>query len=86
MLGTVLPRRNSAWLNAGPRIWIAFSADNGDIKFPHRLPILPETHEPAKLFDVRRGSCCTTADMADMLFDFQAGMAMAAGYFWRVHG
>lgn len=34
MLGEVLPARNDAWLNAGPRALVAFTADNADIKFP----------------------------------------------------
>ena len=84
MLGTVLPRRTDeigAWLNAGPRVWLALNADNGDLKFPHRLPIIPETHESTQLYDVRRHTCCSTADLAAMLYDFQAGLSMAAGYF-----
>ena len=80
-LGAVLPRRNNAWLNAGPRIWLAFSADNGDIKFPHRIPIVPESHEKMMLFDVARKSCCSSSDIGDMIYDFQAGLSMAAGYF-----
>ncbi len=31
MLGCVLPRRTSAWLNAGPAAWSVSCADNGDI-------------------------------------------------------
>ena len=81
LLGTVLPKRNSAWLNAGPRSWLVFNADNGDIKFPHRLPILEETHERTPLFDVTRNSCCSHHDLPEMLYDLQAGLAMAAGYF-----
>ena len=81
MLGTVLPRRNNAWLNAGPRLWLAFSADNGDIKFPHRLPIIAETHETLTISDQQQGLCCSEADLASMLYDFQAGVSMAAGYF-----
>jgi hypothetical protein len=81
MLGCVLPQRNSEWLNAGPRTWIAFCADNGDIKFPHRLPVLPETHEQTLLFDLRRSSTCNMSDNTDMIYDLQAGLAMAAGYF-----
>ena len=81
MLGCVLPKRNSPWLNAGPRTWIAFFADNGDIKFPQRLPVLPETHEQTMLFDVRRGSNCDMGDNVDMIYDLQAGLAMAAGCF-----
>ena len=81
MLGTVLPKRNSAWLNAGSRSWIVFSADNGDIKFPHRLPIIAETHESTLLFDATRKSCWSHHDIPEMLYDLQAGLARAAGYF-----
>ena len=44
-IGCVLSARNSPWLNAGPAAWMVFSGDNGDIKFPHRLPVMAETHE-----------------------------------------
>ena len=81
LLGTTLPLRNHAWLNAGPRTWIAFTADNGDLKFPHRIPILAETRDCVRLFDIRRTDCVRSSSEADMLFDFQAGLSMAAGYF-----
>jgi hypothetical protein len=68
-------------LNAGPRAWIAFTADNGDLKFPHRIPILLETRDCVRLFDIRRTDCVTNTSEADMFFDFQAGLSMAAGYF-----
>ena len=45
MLGAMLPARNEANLNAGPVAWCEFTGDNGDIKFPMRVLILPETHE-----------------------------------------
>ena len=54
LLGTVLPERNDPWLNAGPTAWLVFSADNGHIKFPHRLPITVESHENMLLFDCQR--------------------------------
>ena len=56
LLGTVLPFRNDAWLNAAPRALVAFTGSNGDIKFPHRLLIMQESHE-AMLFDVRTSPC-----------------------------
>ena len=34
-----------------------------------------------QLFDVGRRSCVNEADHAEMIYDFQAGLAMAAGYF-----
>ena len=45
MLGGMLPIRNEANLNAGPVAWCEFTGDNADMKFPTRVPILPETHE-----------------------------------------
>ena len=80
MLGVVLPARNSAWLNAGPRAYIVFCADNADIKFPHRLPILEESHE-VLLYDLQRRSCTKHNDAVTQAYDMQAGMAAAAGYF-----
>ena len=53
-IGVVFPSRNDAWQNAGPPAWLAFFGDNGDVKLPHRLPILPETHEKILLYDVNR--------------------------------
>ena len=47
-----MPARNDPWLNAGPRALLAFTADNADVKFPFRIPILEETHE-VLVFDVR---------------------------------
>ena len=57
------------------------TGDNGDIKFPHRLPIIPETHEKVKLFDVRWQQCCQQSSTLQMTYDMQAGQAVAAGYF-----
>ena len=54
-IGTILPQRNHAWLNAAPTAWAIIAADNGDVKFPLRVPILPETHE-VFLYDIAR--CC----------------------------
>ena len=55
LIGCILPIRNDPWLNAAPITWAEFAGDNGDIKFPLRVPILPETHE-VRLYDVQR--CC----------------------------
>ncbi|CAK0869630.1 unnamed protein product [Prorocentrum cordatum] len=79
-LGTVLSARNSEWLNAGPRALIAFAGSNADVKFPHRLPILPESHE-VLVFDARRHTCYGGGDLAAQANDLQAAMALAAGYF-----
>ena len=58
-----------------------FTGDNGDIKFPHRLPIIPETHEKLPMFSVRWRSCCSSSSSLQMAYDMQAGQAVAAGYF-----
>ena len=80
MLGEVLPARNDAWLNAGPRALIAFTADNADVKFPFRVPIQEETHE-VLLFDIKRHPNCGSRDPLDQALDMQAVMAAIAGYF-----
>ena len=80
MLGEVLPARNGAWLNAGPRALVAFTADNADIKFPFRVPIQQETHE-VLLFDIKRHPKCGSLDPLDQALDMQAVMAAIAGYF-----
>ena len=81
LIGTILPARNDPWLNAGPSAWMYFTGDNGDIKFPHRLPIMPETHEKVKLFNVRWQQCCQQTSALQMTYDMQAAQAVAAGYF-----
>ena len=80
MLGEVLPARNDAWVNAGPRALIAFTADNADVKFPFRVPIQEETHE-VLLFDIKRHPHCGSRDPLDQALDMQAVMAAIAGYF-----
>ena len=79
MLGQVLPERNDEWLNAGPRALIAFTGSNADIKYPHRLPILPETHD--ELSSNLSHICCAADNSVQQAADMQAGMAAAAGYF-----
>ena len=81
MLGTFLQERNDPWLNAGPSAWMVFTGDNGDIKFPHRMPIIQETHEHMILFDVRTTPCWASVSSLQMAYDMQAGQAVAAGYF-----
>ena len=80
MLGDILPARNDACLNAGPRAFIAFSAGNADIKFPSRLPIQEETHE-ILMYDVQRSPTCGARDPREQALDLQAVMAAIAGYF-----
>ena len=80
MLGDVLPARNDAWLNAGPRALVAFTADNADVKCPFRVPIQEETHE-VLLFDIKRHPKCGSRDPLDQALDMQAVMAAIAGYF-----
>ena len=74
-IGCVLSARNSSWLNAGPSAWMVFSGDNGDIEFPHRLPIMAETHEPSLVFD------CRWSSIAQQTADLQSAQSLAAGYF-----
>ena len=80
MLGDILPARNDAWLNAGPRAFVAFMCENADIKFPMRLPIQKETHE-VLLYDVRRHPECGKRNLREQAFDMQSSMATQAGYF-----
>ena len=80
MLGVALPARNNEWLNLGPSAWIGFNANSGDIKFPMKLPIIPETHEKALIFDIRRHSCCEVISELDFVYHTQVTQAMAAGY------
>ena len=78
VLGSILPGRNHAWLNAAPIAWSEFTGDNGDIKFPIRVPILPETHE-ISIFDIKR--CTGGASILDLAYQVQVGQAVTAGYF-----
>ena len=80
MLGDVLPARNDAWLNAGPRALIAFAADNADVKFPFRLPIQEETHEPLPP-GIERHPSCGARSAHDQAVDMQSVQAAIAGYF-----
>ena len=80
MLGDILPARNEAWLNAGPRALIAFTADNADVKFPLRLPIQEETHETL-LYDVKRHPHCGLREPLEQALVMQAVLAAIAGYF-----
>ena len=58
-----------------------FTGDNGDIQFPHRVPIIPETHEKVKLFSLRSQQCCAQSSALQMTYDMQAAQAVTAGYF-----
>ena len=78
LIGCILPIRNDPWLNAAPVTWAEFAGDNGDIKFPLRVPILPETHE-IHLYDVQR--CCRRKNELDLAYEVQVGQAVTAGYF-----
>ena len=80
-LGTVLPARNDADMNAGPRALVTFTGSNGDIKFPYRLPILQESHE-VLLFDMRTTTpCYRPGDVSLQAMDLQCAMSVVAGYF-----
>ena len=78
VLGVTFPARNEPNQNAGPTAWLVYFGDNGDVKFPHRFPILPETHEVA-IFDVK--SCIGKSSLLDLAYQTQVGQAAAAGYF-----
>jgi hypothetical protein len=52
--------------------------DNGDIKLPHRIPILPCTHE-VLLYDVKR--CCGRVNELELAYQVQSAQSLAAGYF-----
>ncbi len=80
-LGTCLSRRNDENLNATARVLAFFTCSNSDIKFPHRIPIIAESHEEQQVYDVRRGKCYEEYDMQQQIQDMQAGLAAAAGYF-----
>ncbi len=79
IVGGVLSACNSDMLNPGPRAWVAFAADNGDIKFPYRLPVMPETQE-VLVFGGRHSAACGDNSL-ELVWDMQAGLAAAAGYF-----
>ena len=46
-----------------------------------KLPIVPETHEKALIFDIKRHPCCEDISELDLLYQTQATQAMAAGHF-----
>ena len=77
-IGSIMVSRNNPWLNAAPTGWAEFSGDNGDIKFPLRVPILPETHE-VLLFDVKR--CCDKGNALELAYQVQVAQSVTAGYF-----
>ena len=81
LLSTILPKRNNAWQNAGPSAWLIFTGDNGDIKFPHRTPVIAETHEAVAIWDAKSSACCAGVSSLQLLYDGQAAQAVAAGYF-----
>ena len=77
MLGSVLPSRNEPNLNAGPRVWCEFTGDNGYIKFPMRVPILPETRG-IKIYGVR--NCLRHSSTLDLMYLTQVIQSMIVGY------
>ena len=81
-IGSILVARNEPNLNAAPTAWAEFSGDNGDIKFPLRVPILPETHE-VLLYDAKsccKKRCCDKVNELDLAYEVQVGQAVTAGY------
>ena len=77
-IGSILVSRNDPWLNAAPTAWSEFSGDNGDIKFPMRTPVLPETHE-VLLFDAKR--CCDKGNALELAYQVQLAQSVTGGYF-----
>ena len=80
-VGSLLPRRNHAWLNAGPSGWVAFNADNGDVKLPFRVPIIPETHEASA---GSAEACCKAKDELDLAYEVQMGQLLICRVFRRL--
>ena len=59
-----------------------FTGDNWDMKFPHRVPIIPQTHETKlPIFDASHSTCVSAVSTLNMLYDLQAAVSTAAGYF-----
>ena len=81
VLGGVMPRRNSEWLNPGPSAWSVFTGDNGDMKLPRKIPTLPETLEKMSVFNSRRSCCVSAVAQLQYLYDMTAMQSMMAGYF-----
>ena len=79
-LGACLPRRNSEWLNPGPRALIAYTADNADLKFTYVLPMRKETHEGEEHCNTPE-ACCRSDQLHSMTCSQQAGQTGMAGYF-----
>jgi len=77
-IGVTFPARNEPNLNAGLSSWLVYAGDNGDIKFPHRFPILPETHEVG-IYDMAQ--CTGKYSLLDLAYQTQMGQAAASGYF-----
>ena len=76
MLGCTLVRRNQDMLNAGIPGVTLYMCDNNDIKFPYRLPILPETHED----DVCGHACWASADTVEQQYQVHLAMRASACY------
>ena len=78
VVGGVLVAYNSDMLNPGPRARIAFAAENGDIKFPNKHPVMSGTQE-VFLFDKKHSAACG-GNSLQQRWDTQSGLADAAGY------
>ena len=79
MLGGILSARNWSMLNAGPLLLCNMMGCNGDIKYVHKYPILPETHEKS-VSETRREECLASRSNKEMLLDMQSAQAVAMGY------
>ena len=78
-IGVTFPARNEAYVNASLPAWSVFNGDNGDIKFPHRIPLLLETHEKVSLWDLTQ--CLEKYTTLELAYQTQMYQAAAAGYF-----
>ena len=78
VIGVTFPSRNEPNQNAGPTAWLVYFGDNGDVKFPHRFPIMSETHE-VMIYDMKK--CIGKSSLLNLAYETQVGQAAAAGYF-----
>jgi len=76
VLGAILGRRNSPWLNGTIRAFAATFGCNTDVSPNDRLPITPETHEQSCSKD-----CIQKVSVASVACKAQRAQALTSGYF-----
>ena len=83
MIGSILPERNNAWLNAAVRIRAVFFGDNSDTKDPMRILPIPEVEEKRRTSPekVKQQGCFSEVDEVELAYQMQAIQAIIAGYF-----